>query len=520
LPQAAEPPHETLWVLNVGVWDVWALSGMPLAIGTPVVEAMAKLLMEQVDRLYEAAQDESSIAWSDITAPGSDEGINGTAPLVARDDAAEDRFTVLLPMLLDPSVYPAWNTDRPRPIPAHSKAEELRNAGMLTSKFNSEVTRHLVNWVKAPTSPDQMSKVDIQAHDEDRVRLDDSLFDKTPRGGIPGGPFISPPFGPQGGVKGKGITKVLSGFPWPGKRGDHEHEPVQGDGNPPSAAIARSPPQDGGPAIEEGDAGSPTASSAAPSSKPTPKRPPPTREGYAFDYTEYIMEIMADRQMRDGKISDRDGLGEMPLEESFSRLSPCMSTAALEAAEAAEAAGDRRATATAHDGTTDIKIDITVAGRKTFARGEESSTSTGTGAVLPPPPPTREWAMSQRTDSNRGGALTRGTRELGDAEADYLAQMMRLARGSQELARPVQLWTAPVLRGSVVGAHEEAAAAAVDAAAAAAAAVDGRQKALTLCASPDEHLFFTPFVLSPRAIVGIAELAAEMVSANASLRAG
>ena len=131
----AVPPEATLWVFTLGTWDVWALATAPTEISMPVVGLLVDRVFEQIERLYAAALDQESVAWSGTR---SDE--NGTV-------VREQRFQVLVPALFDPSMTPGWRTERPRIPAVHSKAEQMRNSAALTNEWNRQLQFRVDEWV-------------------------------------------------------------------------------------------------------------------------------------------------------------------------------------------------------------------------------------------------------------------------------------------------------------------------------------------------------------------------------------
>lgn len=118
IPRPICPPKETIWVVTVGHWDIWSLAVVPLEVGKSAVDKMVANMFEQLERLYQAS------LGHDLS------------------------FRLLLPALLDPSLTPAWRTDRPTTPAVHTKAEQLRNAAMLTEQWNQQLATRLDAWVK------------------------------------------------------------------------------------------------------------------------------------------------------------------------------------------------------------------------------------------------------------------------------------------------------------------------------------------------------------------------------------
>lgn len=183
-------PQKTLWVFSFGSWDVWSLSALPVAKGKESVDAMTREIFEQVERLYTASLDLNSIAYSHSTVlkqaphvssnpsksakpqtpPDSQPLVRENAPVeesVAPASTAPQQpaptkaamveeintkdpgtFDVLIPRVLDPSLLPGWRDLRPRIPSVHSKAEQMRNAAILTTEWNDRIADRMIDWVQ------------------------------------------------------------------------------------------------------------------------------------------------------------------------------------------------------------------------------------------------------------------------------------------------------------------------------------------------------------------------------------
>lgn len=184
-------PQRTLWVFSFGFWDVWSLSALPVAQGKESVDHMTRDIFEQVERLYTAALDPTSIAYSHTTvikqvpveAPSASKAVEQAAveeqssegekvPVEERAEpepvqsAAEPAttgsattpqeentidpgtFEVLIPRVVDPSLLPGWRDLRPRIPSVHSKAEQMRNSAMLTVEWNERIADRMIDWVQ------------------------------------------------------------------------------------------------------------------------------------------------------------------------------------------------------------------------------------------------------------------------------------------------------------------------------------------------------------------------------------
>lgn len=190
-------PQSTLWVFSFGLWDVWALSALPVAQGKEAVNSMTRDIFEQVERLYAASMDPTSIAYSHVDAPKpapvpspsasesqeqapteeNESGIqddvpveeqaapneSATEPATTTAEAQEppkerDTFQVFIPRVVDPSLLPGWRDLRAQIPSAHSKAEQMRNSAMLTGEWNDRIAERMVEWVLKDETDEQAAK--------------------------------------------------------------------------------------------------------------------------------------------------------------------------------------------------------------------------------------------------------------------------------------------------------------------------------------------------------------------------
>jgi hypothetical protein len=153
-PAPQRRPHETLWVFNIGYWDIWALSAVPRQVALDVIQVQMTHLFEQIEYLYEQARDKSSIAYSDFYTVLN----NYTAPPNANNkhyesvvlDVPAESFRVLIPSPFDISLTPGFETARFKPPAPHSPAEELRNAAWLNYQWETTMTQMIDSWLKTP----------------------------------------------------------------------------------------------------------------------------------------------------------------------------------------------------------------------------------------------------------------------------------------------------------------------------------------------------------------------------------
>lgn len=236
MPKPRHASGETLWVFSFGMWDVWALSALPINSAKDAVGVMTKDIFEQIERLYAASMDPESIAYSDIdtiVASSNEDAANETKS-EARDEGeaqAEEStkpvesFRILVPRIIDPSVLPGWRDLRPQSPAVHSKAEQMRNAYALTNTWNDGIVNALSDWVKK------------------------------------------------------------------------ENPKEEGDGQTEQARRS--------------------TTAEAENKLPRTQTVYPTRDGYAYNLADYLIDAMLERQMHNAKLTDGQGHGQGELEDGF-----------------------------------------------------------------------------------------------------------------------------------------------------------------------------------------------------------
>lgn len=188
MPKPRNTPGSTLWVFSFGLWDVWSLSALPISTGRDAVEAMTKDIFEQIERLHAASTDPKSMAYSDVNnfiqktandtaekvedAENEEEASAGeqletteemepeSQPATQQETKPLDKFSILIPRILDPSLLPGWRSLRAQIPSVHSKAEQMRNSAALTGAWNDGIVNSLSDWVKKDepkTSQDDQS---------------------------------------------------------------------------------------------------------------------------------------------------------------------------------------------------------------------------------------------------------------------------------------------------------------------------------------------------------------------------
>ncbi|KAI8955945.1 hypothetical protein F4801DRAFT_599161 [Xylaria longipes] len=152
---------ETLWVFNVGYWDIWYLAALPRKLATHVIDSSVRDLFFQIERLYQAGQVRESVAFSEyhstpdasiLTGSGSGSGSRA-------DSTARTPFRIFLTRLFDISLTPGFATARPKPPHPHSSAGQLRNAAFLTNYWNALLEAAVDDWLATP-DPEYWSATD------------------------------------------------------------------------------------------------------------------------------------------------------------------------------------------------------------------------------------------------------------------------------------------------------------------------------------------------------------------------
>ncbi|KAI0112721.1 hypothetical protein F4776DRAFT_639566 [Hypoxylon sp. NC0597] len=145
-PRPQKPPRETLWVFNIGFWDIWNLAALPRKLATHLVESQAQHIFSQIELLYEEAHNNNSVAFSDYYA-GMD---LAAVRAMAKADLPRAPFRVFIPRLFDISLTPGFGSARFKPPRPHNRAEQMRNAAFLTQHWDRVVNDMLNEWVRLP----------------------------------------------------------------------------------------------------------------------------------------------------------------------------------------------------------------------------------------------------------------------------------------------------------------------------------------------------------------------------------
>ncbi|ERS97579.1 hypothetical protein HMPREF1624_05750 [Sporothrix schenckii ATCC 58251] len=278
-PAPQRPPKETVWVFAPGMWDVWSLAAFPAHTAEAYVTSMVYDLFSTIEMLYDAAHDATSIAYSKYIAVPLDDDIilasgNNTANINNPDGAAgqnsdlkwedttSEPFRVVIPLLFDPSLMPAWHLDRPNAPDLHTKPEHLRNAVRLTKLWNDFVLDGMHKWSK---------KNATFIHPDDRVGADAESTE----------PAESAATGASPSSLTGTITGTTNDLP------SHSAKRRQDIDRPPVPTLLR--------------------------------------DGILFRMSDYLMDVIIDGQMRARGIVDKKGFGKLPKSDRYLEVDkPCV----------------------------------------------------------------------------------------------------------------------------------------------------------------------------------------------------
>ncbi|KAI2464599.1 hypothetical protein F4781DRAFT_412480 [Annulohypoxylon bovei var. microspora] len=144
-PQPRNPPRETLWVFNIGFWDIWSLSALPRKVATRLIETQAQHILSQIEILYEEAHKDDSVAFSDYYADMDLDDMHATD-----SSLHQAPFRIFIPKPFDISMTPGFENVRFTPPLPHMKAEQMRNAVFLTKHWEKVIQGMLNEWMSLP----------------------------------------------------------------------------------------------------------------------------------------------------------------------------------------------------------------------------------------------------------------------------------------------------------------------------------------------------------------------------------
>ncbi|EGO56139.1 hypothetical protein NEUTE1DRAFT_122751 [Neurospora tetrasperma FGSC 2508] len=291
LPKA----NETLWVFNLGQWDVWSLATLPIATGKAVIDQLTDHVIEQMERLYESTITKDTIAVStnpnhlsrktnagpikiidpEVYKAKSGEAtkpVSGSAQKAQTQNSSSkpETFRVFFPSLFDISMAPGWNSNRPETPHPHSKAEQMRNAAKLTDTWNQVMGDKLYAWV---------DKSDVIGPDEFYLNTEEDEV----------------------------VDTSLDG---------QNSEDEDGNGTKRSSTSGKKTTKSA-----ENIAVNPNTNANA---KPK-NQPPPVRDFITYDMVDYITSALLEGQLRSSGLSDGNGLGQKPMTQWYKKVwEPCV----------------------------------------------------------------------------------------------------------------------------------------------------------------------------------------------------
>ncbi|KAI1471654.1 uncharacterized protein F4812DRAFT_467659 [Daldinia caldariorum] len=168
-PLPLYPPRDTLWVFNIGYWDIWYLAALPRKLATHMVETQAQQVFSYIELLYEEAHKNNSIAFSESYIDTTK--ITPTRPT----------FRVFIPKPFSISLTSGFVNTRPIPPPPHTRAEQMRNAAFLENHWDKVFQDMLYEWERLPGREDVGDEDDLsEIKDADLL-----LSKKAPRASKP-----------------------------------------------------------------------------------------------------------------------------------------------------------------------------------------------------------------------------------------------------------------------------------------------------------------------------------------------
>ncbi|KAK1774394.1 hypothetical protein QBC45DRAFT_43473 [Copromyces sp. CBS 386.78] len=300
--------NETLWVFNLGQWDVWSLATLPIATGKAVMDQLTDHVIEQMERLYESTLPNTTTIVSSTpklvprktktgpmkiidpevykvkSAAAAGAPVSNQAKAKTTTKPKPATFRVFFPALFDISMTPGWNSNRPETPAPHSKAEQMHNAAKLTETWNQLMGDKLYAWAERSDDiglEDLYLKADADADTDIETSLD-------------------------------------------------------GQKNPDNRNKKRAPPvqqrKKTGKATEKV-----FEKKAKAKANPKPKQPPPLRDFITYDMVSYLTSALIEGQLRSSGLSDGNGLGQKPMSKWYKQVwEPCVKPVKSETEELAD----------------------------------------------------------------------------------------------------------------------------------------------------------------------------------------
>ncbi|KAI1635659.1 hypothetical protein F4809DRAFT_663788 [Biscogniauxia mediterranea] len=157
MPRPRIPPRETLWVFNFGFWDIWGLAAMPRRLAMDVIDSQAQHLFSYVEHLYNSAQNNASIAFSNHHRRARANNHNHDLPLpqpqpqpATPAPSTRPLFKILVPTLFDITLAPGFARSRRPPPAPHPASAHLRNAAFLARYWDAALRAHTGAWLALP----------------------------------------------------------------------------------------------------------------------------------------------------------------------------------------------------------------------------------------------------------------------------------------------------------------------------------------------------------------------------------
>ena len=355
-PAPKRAPKETVYVFTPGMWDIWSLSALPDNKAESFLTSLVYDMFVIIEKLYDAAHDPNSIAYSNYTlSPLDDQALGlanktGSVTVVSRadghselawDDAKAQPFRVVVPFLFDPSLVPGWHLARPHAPALHTKPEQLRSVVRLTKRWNDYIDEEMTKWVQKTTSfihPDDREKQAAEA-----AAAAEANNEQT------------------------------------------------GNNGEPSNTSAKHRRDDSNGSTSGGSNGNTNSNSNSNSNN---REPSPTllRDGIVFRMPDYVVDMMIDGQLRAHELTDRKGFGKLPKVDTFLEVNkPCV----VPESAGLPLSGDSQPTAEFRFEDDDIKKaeeEAEAQRAKTMTSGNANPTST---RVEPAPPTATESAENK-----------------------------------------------------------------------------------------------------------------------------
>jgi hypothetical protein len=156
-PRKQRASPETLWVFQVGFWDIWYLAALPRRLATEVLDSTVRDLFFNIERLYQAAQDRESTAFSNYYAElGASTALG---PKQMAEAHRREPFRIFLAQLFDITLTPGFERMRPDPPSPHSRSDQLRNAAFLAKYWDGLLELAVDDWLATP-DPENWSAAD------------------------------------------------------------------------------------------------------------------------------------------------------------------------------------------------------------------------------------------------------------------------------------------------------------------------------------------------------------------------